>query len=128
MSQWAATSGELVTRRLRDKVASANAGFTLQASNGSEGYLLQANLEEFTQAFTAPAESRCIVQLSASLWRSADQIVAQRVFRNELPAQTPDARGAVLCLASAVNLESDEIVEWLSGEIARTPSGDPARR
>jgi uncharacterized lipoprotein YmbA len=69
MSQWVATAGELVTRRLRDKVASANAGFTLQASNGSEGYLLQANLEEFTQAFTAPAESRCIVQLSASLWR-----------------------------------------------------------
>jgi ABC-type uncharacterized transport system auxiliary subunit len=80
------------------------------------------------QAFTAPAESRCIVQLSASLWRSTDQIVAQRVFRSELPAQTPDARGAVVCLASAVNLESDEIVEWLSAEIAGTPSGEPARR
>jgi hypothetical protein len=69
-----------------------------------------------------------VVQLSASLWRSTEQIVAQRVFRSELPAQTPDARGAVVCLASAVNLESDEIVEWLSAEIAGTPSGDPARR
>jgi hypothetical protein len=38
-----------------------------------------------------------------------DQIVAQHVFRNELPAQTPDARGAALCLASAVNIESDEL-------------------
>jgi ABC-type uncharacterized transport system auxiliary subunit len=128
MSQWVATPGELITRRLQDTVASANAGFTLQASNRSEGYLLQASLEVFTQAFTAPAESRCIVQLSASLWRSTDQIVAQRVFRSELPAQTPDARGAAVCLASGVNLESDEIVEWLSAEIAGTPSGDPARR
>ena len=32
----------------------------------------------------------------------------------------PDSRGAALCLGSAVYLESDEIVEWLSGEIVRT--------
>jgi hypothetical protein len=48
-------------------------------------------------------------------------IFEQRVFRNELPAQTSDAHGAALCLAPAINLESDEIVEWLSGEIVRTP-------
>jgi hypothetical protein len=54
------------------------------------------------------------------------QIFGQRVFRNELHAQMLDARGAALCLASAVNLASNEIVEWLSGEIARMPSGDPA--
>jgi hypothetical protein len=92
-------------------------GFTLQASNGSEGYLLQANLEEFTQAFTAPAESQCIVQVSASLWRSADQIVAQRVFRHELPAQTPDARGAAdtrLFKPIAVPPRSGEDYAWPS--------------
>jgi hypothetical protein len=42
-----------------------------------------------------------------------------------LPAQTPDARGGRTLPRLGVNLESDEIVEWLSGEIARTPSGDP---
>jgi cholesterol transport system auxiliary component len=124
LSEWVANSGELVTFRLREAVASANAGFTLQTSTGvgAGGYVLQANLEEFTQAFMTPVKSQCIVELRATLLRTADQIVAQRLFRIEIPAQTPDAIGAALCLASAVNQEADDIVEWLSNEVARAPS------
>jgi ABC-type uncharacterized transport system auxiliary subunit len=117
VSQWVGTPGELITLRLRDAVASANAGYTLTAANGSGGYLLQATLEEFTQAFTEPAKSHCIVQLRVSLWKSSDQIIAQRLFRVEIPAQTPNASGAATCLASAVNVDVDEIVQWLSTAI-----------
>jgi ABC-type uncharacterized transport system auxiliary subunit len=124
MSQWVATPGELVTLRLRDAVAFANARYTLTASNGSGGYLLQATLEEFTQAFTEPAMSHCTVQLRVSLWKSADQITAQRIFRIEMPAQTPNASGAATCLASAVNMNVDEIVQWLSGEMSGTLGRD----
>jgi hypothetical protein len=53
--------------------------------------------------------SHCTVQLRVSLWKSADQITAQRVFRI-MPAQTPNASGAATCLASAVNMNVDEIV------------------
>jgi ABC-type uncharacterized transport system auxiliary subunit len=125
MSQWVATPGELVTLRLRDAVASANSGYTMTASNGSGGYLLQATLEEFTQAFTRPAKSHCIVQLRVSLWKTADQITAQRIFRTEMSAQTPDASGAATCLAAAVNMDIDKIVQWVSGEVSGTPSSDP---
>jgi ABC-type uncharacterized transport system auxiliary subunit len=124
VSQWVATPGELVTLRLRDAVASANAGYTLTASNGSGGYSLQATLEEFTQVFTEPAKSHCIVQLRVLLWKSADQITAQRIFRIVMPAQTPNASGAAVCLASAVNMDIDEIVQWLSGEVSGTHSSD----
>jgi cholesterol transport system auxiliary component len=124
MSQWVATPGELVTLRLGDAVASANAGYTLTASNGSGGYSLQVTLEDFTQVFTEPAKSDCIVQLRVSLWKSADQIIAQRMFRIEKPAQSPDARGAATCLASAVNTDIDKIVQWLSGEVSGTHSSD----
>lgn len=124
MSQWVATPGELITLRLRDAVASANAGYTLTASNGSGGYLLQATLEEFTQAFTEPAKSYCIVQLRVSLWKSADQIIAQRIFRSEMPAQTPDAKGAASCLASTASMDIDKIVQWLSSEVPGTHAGN----
>ena len=124
MSQWVATPGELVTLRLRDAVASANAGYTLTASNGSGGYSLQATLEEFTQVFTEPAKSDCIVQLRVSLWKSADQITAERVFRIEKTAQAPDASGGATCLASAVNMDVNEIVQWLSGAVSGTHSSD----
>jgi len=123
-SQWVATPGELVTLRLRDAVASANSGYTLTASNGSGGYVLQAVLEEFTQAFTEPASSYCIVQLRVSLWKAADQITAQHVFRIEMASQTPDASGAATCLASAVNGDVDEIVQWLSGAVSGTHLSD----
>ena len=115
---------KLVTLRLRDAVASANAGYTLTASNGSGGYSLQATLEEFTQVFTEPAKSHCIVQLRVSLWNSAGQITAQRIFRIEMPAQTPDASGAATCLAAAVNLDADKIVQWLSNEVTGTHAND----
>jgi cholesterol transport system auxiliary component len=123
-SEWVATAGELVTFRLQEVVAAANAGLTLPTSNGTSGYVLQTNLEEFTQIFTAPARSRCIVQLRATLWQMADQVVAQHLFRIEIPAPTPDASGAALCLATAVTGEADDIVRWLSDEVARARSGD----
>jgi cholesterol transport system auxiliary component len=124
MSEWVATPGELTTLRLREEIGLANAGYTLSASDGSSAYLLQATLEEFTQAFAAAAKSYCIIQLRVSLWQSADRIIAQRVFRVERPAQTANASGAAKCLASAVNIGVDEIVQWLSGEVGGSQSSD----
>jgi len=117
-SQWLATPGELVTVRLREVVAAANAGFTLSSTDGADSYVLQTSLEQFIQAFPAPGESHCIVQMRASLWRAADQILAQREFRVDVPASHPNASGAADCLASAVNRESADIVAWLSTETA----------
>ena len=123
-SEWVATAGELITFRLREVVADANEGFILPAPTDTSGYVLQASLEEFTQVFTVPTRSQCIVQLRVTLWRMAYQIVAQRVFRSDIPTQTPDASGAALCLASAVTGEADDIVQWLSDEVARAPSSN----
>jgi ABC-type uncharacterized transport system auxiliary subunit len=68
--------------------------------------------------------SHCTAQLHVSLWKSADQFTAQRIFRIEMPAQTPNASGAATCLASAVNMNVDEIVQWLSGEMSGTLGRD----
>jgi ABC-type uncharacterized transport system auxiliary subunit len=118
VSQWVAVPGELATLRLRQAVEVANAGFILSAPNGSDAYFLQANLEEFTQEFSAPSVSRCIVQLRAALRRADSRVIGENVFHIEMPSPSPDARGAALCLASAVNLESNQIVEWMSAVVA----------
>jgi cholesterol transport system auxiliary component len=128
MSRWVAVPGELVTLRLRQAVQAANAGFTLPAPNGPGSYFLQANLEEFTQVFDAPSHSHCIVQLRTSLRRADGRVIGQNVFHIEVPAPTPDASGAALCLASAVNRASDQIVEWMSAVVAGgVPSGATGR-
>jgi cholesterol transport system auxiliary component len=125
MSQWVATPAELVTLRLRQAVQSANAGFTLPTSNGSRGYVLQASIDEFTQAFTSQTTSKCVLQLRASLWRADGQIVAQKEFHLEVPAPTPDASGAARCLAAAVDAEDEQIVEWLSALPLTVPALEP---
>jgi cholesterol transport system auxiliary component len=114
INQWVSTPAELVTLRLRQTVQAANAGFTLPTFSASGDYLLEPSLDEFTQAFTTPGDSQCIVQLRTSLRRTDGRIVGQRVFRVEMPAPTADANGAALCLAAAVNRVSDAIVQWLS--------------
>jgi cholesterol transport system auxiliary component len=121
INQWVATPGELVSLRLRQTVQAVNAGFTLPSSSVAGDYVLNSSLDEFTQAFTTLADSQCIVQLRASLRRTDGRIVGQRVFRAEMPAPTPDAAGAALCLAAAVNRVSDEIVQWLSVVTVRAP-------
>jgi cholesterol transport system auxiliary component len=117
MSRWVAAPGELVTLRLRQAVQAANAGFTLPAPNGTDSYFLQANLEEFNQIFSAPSRGRCIVQLRASLHRADGRVIGQNVFHIEMAAPTPDASGAALCLAAAVNRESEQIVAWMSAVV-----------
>jgi cholesterol transport system auxiliary component len=120
-NQWVASPGELVGLRLRQIVQSGNAGLTQSTPIASGAYQLQSSLEEFTQTFTTASDSQCIVQLRASLWRTDGRIAGQRAFRVENPAPTPDAGGAALCLAAAVNRVGDEIVQWLSGLTVRAP-------
>jgi cholesterol transport system auxiliary component len=117
LSQWVAPPGEMVTMRLREAVRSANIDFTLPAANGASGYLLQTDLDEFTQVFMTTTGSQCIVQLRASLWRADGRIMAQREFRLEIPAPTADASGAARCLATAVDREDDDIVQWLALQV-----------
>jgi cholesterol transport system auxiliary component len=118
LGRWVAVPAELVTLRLRQAVEAANAGFTLPAPNGTGGYFLQTSLEEFTQVFSAPSRSHCVVQLRASLRRADGRVIGQNVFHMERSAPTPDAGGAAMCLATVVNLESDQIVEWMSAVVA----------
>jgi cholesterol transport system auxiliary component len=121
LNRWVATPGEMVTLHLRQAVQAASRGFTLSVPNRVAGYVLQTDLEVFTQSFRTPQDSHCIVELRASLWKADGQIGAQRTFHVELAAPTPDAPGAVRCLVSAVDRESDEIIGWLAGVVTPAP-------
>jgi cholesterol transport system auxiliary component len=121
INQWVASPAELVTLRIRQTVQAANSGFTLQTFSASGDYLLESSLDEFTQGFTTRVDSHCVVQLRASLRTTAGQLVGQRVLRVETPAPSADASGAALCLASAVDRLSNELVQWLSTVTAKAP-------
>ena len=76
-------------------------------------------LEETARAVTASARARLPIMLEPFMSRRADgRVIGQNVFHMERSAPTPDAGGAAMCLATVVNLESDQIVEWMSAVVA----------
>jgi cholesterol transport system auxiliary component len=122
LSQWIAPPGELLTARLREGVAAANAGVTLQQlPYDSDGYRLEVSLETFAQEFSAPDRSRCVVALRATLVGADGKVTAQKSFRTERPAPSPDAAGGVEGLVDASDADFRNILTWLRQTLAGAP-------
>jgi cholesterol transport system auxiliary component len=116
LSEWAAPPGELLTVRLRERIAAVNEGFTLdRLSEDTDGYRLEVSLENFAQVFTSPDRSRCIAILKATVLQPGDRVVAQRTFRSEQSAPSGNAAGAVEGLAAASDSDFAQILKWLRG-------------
>ena len=134
LSEWTAPPGELLTLRLRERIAAANDGFTLTTlPEDANGYRLNIVLENFTQIFSSPDHSRCVVTLAATVLGHEDRIVAQRTFRSQAPAPSANAVGAVEGLGAAADSDFDQILAWLRGTLpvreasAITGAGSPAQ-
>jgi cholesterol transport system auxiliary component len=129
LSQWIAPPGELLTARLRVRIAAANAGVTLQQlPYDSDGYRLEVSLETFAQEFSAPDRSRCVVALRATLVGDEGKVIAQKSFRTELPAPSPDAAGGVEGLVDASDADFHNILMWLRQTLAALPTPIHHRR
>jgi cholesterol transport system auxiliary component len=114
LSVWTAPPSDLLTLRLRERIAQANDGFTLaRLPDNADGYRLEVSLENFAQVFPSPDRGRCIVNLTATVLRDGDQVVAQQTFHSEKPAPSANAAGAVEGLVAAADSDFDEIVVWL---------------
>jgi cholesterol transport system auxiliary component len=100
-------------------------GYSVQSD-----YTLRVELEDFSQRFDAPGESRGSLRARVTLLSSHDRkLLAQRVFDIERPA-APNAPGAVKALTEATDAFLEELVKWTAqstrgrGE-QRTVSGKP---
>lgn len=108
-SRWAAAPAALLEGYLRRRIAFAAAG----------GCRLDLALDELEQRFTAPQASQAVLETRATLLpaRGATAL-AQRAFRIDRPAPTPDARGGVAATRAVAQALAEEIGQWL-GEVAR---------
>jgi cholesterol transport system auxiliary component len=117
-SRWAAPPAELLTQRLQQRLESiTEGGVTGGSDNVAADYLLQVDLEEFSQVFDAPNKSRAVVQVRASLIDpKKNALVAQDNFRAERPAAS-DAAGAARGLREATDKVLDRLAQWLVGSV-----------
>jgi cholesterol transport system auxiliary component len=118
LRRWTAPPSELLTLRLRERIAAMNDGFTLNGlSADQDGYRLEITLEDFMQSFPSSGQSRCVVTFSASLYQPGDRVIAQKTFRAERPGPSPDAIGAVQGLVAATDLDVDELLRWIGSSL-----------
>jgi cholesterol transport system auxiliary component len=119
-SRWVAPPPDLLTLRLRSRVASANEAPVVADSAGVPAqYLLRVGLEEFSQVFDTPQSSRALVRLRASLVDHIKQRhLAQRAFDVTRPAG-PNAEGGAQALAGAVDHALEQLLEWVASEIKK---------
>jgi cholesterol transport system auxiliary component len=112
MSRWAAEPASLITDRLRSRFAAASSGVVTPGFSVRSDYTLRIELEDFSQRFNAPADSRALLRARASLFGTVDrQLLAQRVFNIERPAGA-NAPSAVKALTEATDAFLEELVQW----------------
>lgn len=107
-SHWAGAPALLLGQRLRQQLGVASGSM-------AAGCLLRFELQEFSQVFDSPQQSRGILQGSVSLLDDRRQLLAERVVAITQPAATPDARGGVAALVAAGNELGKQLSDWLAG-------------
>ena len=112
MSRWSAGPAELLTARLRSRFAAVSGGVVAPGYGVRSDYTLRVELEDFSQRFAQPGESRVILRARASLLSTPDRtLLAQRLFDVERAA-APNAAGAVKALTEASDAFVEALVAW----------------
>lgn len=121
-ARWSAPPGQLLRQRLRDvlgrdrAVLDATAAAALSRRGGTPPPVLRVELEEFSQLFDSPGESKGVVRVRCTLLENTgggERLVAQRSFNVQRPAPSADAPGGVRALAAATDAAAQDIASWL---------------
>jgi cholesterol transport system auxiliary component len=108
-SRWAANPGVLLSRRLRERL-----GFSTAVPDGTlPPCWLRIDLNEFSQIFDAPSESRARLDADVRLYVQG-RLLARKRFSVGRKAASPDARGGVEALVGAAGLFSRDLAVWLN--------------
>jgi cholesterol transport system auxiliary component len=116
-SRWVGSPAELIGGRVRGRLAASGKGGIVHPADGTRAsYALRVELDEFTQVFDAPGQSKAVVRLRASVL-GKNTLLAQKNFSVERPAGSPDAEGGVRALIEASDEAVDQLVAWAVGSV-----------
>lgn len=109
----------LLAQRVKRQIASVGGSAVISSGDGVRAdHALHLDLEEFTQVFDAPGESRVIVALRASLIEPGTRtLLAQRSFSVEQSTREANAVGAVTSLTEASDRLIANLIDWLAQEL-----------
>jgi ABC-type uncharacterized transport system auxiliary subunit len=105
-ARWAGPPAQLVYQRLMQELPLVPHG------QARARCVLRVEIDEFSQLFSSPDESRAVLQGRLVALDRTRGKVDLRDLHIEKPAPSADSQGAVLALTAAVNALAVEIVGW----------------
>ena len=101
-SRWGATPLQLITQRLKSRIAQTGAK-VLTPTDASNGVaILRTEIDDFSHSFDSVAQSHGLLVLRASLFNQ-HKLIDQKTFTRKIPATSADAAGGARALAAAAS-------------------------
>ena len=111
-SRWSTNPLEMVTQRLKTRLAQAGTKVLEPAGAPPNVPVLRVEVDDFIHAFASPSQSTGLVVVRASLFRG-HALVDQQTFTRATPAPSANASGGARALAASVDALADDITAWL---------------
>ncbi|HJV00657.1 MAG TPA: ABC-type transport auxiliary lipoprotein family protein [Burkholderiaceae bacterium] len=112
-NQWTSTPPQLLTQRVKARLAQAGVKVLTSTDVGSGAPMLRLELDDFAQNFTSATQSSGALAVRASLFRN-HRLVDQRTFQRSSPAPSADAAGGAHALADASDALAADLLAWLA--------------
>ena len=112
-SRWSATPVNLVTQRVKARLAQAGIK-VLSATDAATGVpVLRIEIDDFVHAFASAGQSEGQILLRASVFQE-HRLLDQRNLRRNVPAPSQDAAGGAAALAAATDQVAADLLAWLA--------------
>lgn len=108
-SRWVGAPSVLLATLLRQQLGAVGV-----SENIASRCHLTIELQEFSQVFSAPDESRGVLHAAVRLVGARRQLLAQQDIQLAADAPTPDARGGVQALLAASTDFGHQLSAWLN--------------
>lgn len=112
-NQWTSTPLQLVTQRMKARIAQAGVKVLSTSDSAAAVNLLRLEVDDFAQNFETATQSNGHISLRASLFRS-HRLLDQKTFTRTAPAPSADAAGGARALADASDALAADVLAWLA--------------
>jgi cholesterol transport system auxiliary component len=116
-SRWVSPPGQLMTDRLRSRLAQLNVtAVGAEGARNPSSVLLWFEIEEFAHSVQSQTASEAVI-VGRTYWQREGKPVHMRAFRIVRPAATVDAAGGAKALIEAADEYIEQSLLWLSGPV-----------
>jgi cholesterol transport system auxiliary component len=112
-NRWNAPPLQLLTQRLRSRLAQAGIKVLSPTDSAAGVPLLRLEADEFSQNFTGTDASAGQITLRVSLLRG-HRLADQRTFQRSTPSDSADAAGGARALAASTDALAGDVLTWLA--------------